>query len=150
LERGEIAIVVVQFVALAAVVLILSSFTPGQSAQSNPVIGQVYWGGSAHGIALRAGQVTKVIQNESSITAYFSTAFSTKVSALSGSRLCESPNSTSGESTTYTTIAFSPTSNSITLAPTGQQAGWVCTYTIKVTDALSQTTTWLGSVELSG
>jgi hypothetical protein len=149
MERGEIAIVAVQFVALVAVVLILSSFTPGQSAQSNPVVGPVYWGSSAHGIALRSGQLTKVTQNESAITAYFTTAFSTKISAVSGSRLCVGPNSTAGESTIYTTIAFSPATSSLTLAPTGQKLGWVCTYTIKVTDALSQTTTWLGSVELN-
>ena len=87
------------------------------------------------------------------MTAYFTVAFSTQVSAVSGSRLCVGPNSSLGESTTYTIIPFtyekSKGSGTIPLSPTGQQAGWVCTYTIKVTDSLSQTTTWLGSVELS-
>jgi len=149
LERGEIAIVVVQFVALVAVVLLLSSFTSGQSAQSTPVVGSVYWGPASSGISLHGGQLAKVTKNESVITAYFTVAFSTKVSAVSGSRLCSGPSSTAGESTTYTTIPFSPASGSLVLSPTVQQVGWVCTYTVKVTDSLSQTTTWLGSVELT-
>ena len=81
LERGEVAIVVVQFVALVAVVLLLSSFTPGQSAQSTPVISSVFWGPTSQGVALHQGQLAKVSQNESVITAYFTVAFSTKVSA---------------------------------------------------------------------
>ncbi len=148
MERGEIAIVIVQFALLAAVVLLLSSFTPGQSAQSNPVISSVYWGTPAQGIALHSGQVTKASLNASVVTADFSVAFSTQVSAVSGSRLCVGPNSTAGESTIYTTIPFITAPGSLVLSPTVQQPGWVCTYTIKVTDGLSQTTTWLGSVEL--
>jgi len=153
LERGEIAIVAAQFTALIAVVLLLSSFTPGQSSQSNPVISSVYWGAPGQGVALQSGHLAKVSMNESAITADFTVAFSTQPSAVSGSRLCIGPNSTSGESTTYTYIPFNYGSSkgaySITLSPTGQQAGWVCTYTIKVTDTLSQTATWLGSVELT-
>jgi hypothetical protein len=153
LERGEIAIVATQFIALVVVVILLSSFTPGQSSQSNPVIGSVYWGPSSQGTALPNGQLTKVSQNASVVTAYFTVAFSTQVSAVSGSRLCLGPNSTSGESTIYTNIPFSydasKRSDSIALSPTVQQPGWVCTYTIKVTDGLSQTTRWLGSVELN-
>jgi len=152
LERGEVGIVVGQFVALVAVVLLLSSFSPGQSAQSTPVFSSVYWGSSGQGVALQPGKLTVVTQNESVVTAYFTVAFSTQVSAVSGSRLCIGPNSSVGESTTYTVIPFtyekSKGSGTIPLSPTGQQAGWVCTYTIKVTDSLSQTTTWLGSVEL--
>jgi hypothetical protein len=152
LERGEVAIVSFQFAALAAVVLLLSSYTPGQSAQSTPVIGSVYWGAPGQGVALHSGQLAKVTSNESSITAYFSVAFSTQPSAVSGSRLCIGPNSTAGESTTYTYIPFnydsSKSAYSITLSPAGQRAGWVCTYTVKITDGLSQTATWLGSVEL--
>ncbi len=106
LERGEAAIVVVQFVALVSVVLLLSSFSPGQSAQSTPVVGSVYWGTSSQGVPLAAGKLTTVTQNESVVTAYFTVAFSTKVSAVSGSRLCIGPNSTAGESTTYTIINF--------------------------------------------
>lgn len=142
-----------QFVALIAVVLLLSGFTPGQSAQSNPVISSVYWGPAGEGITLPNGQLTTVKQNESVITAYFAVAYSTQVSAVSGSRLCVAANSTSGDSTIYTSIPFSydPTrhSDSIVLSPTVQQPGWVCTYTIKVTDGLSQSATWLGSVELT-
>jgi hypothetical protein len=153
MERGEISIVAFQFVALVAVVLLLSSFTPGQSAQSNPVISAVYWGNSSLGTSLPGGHLTRVSQNESAVTAYFTVAFSTHLSAVSGSRLCVGPISTSGESTSYTTIPFNYDSSkgaySVVLSPTGQQSGWVCTYTIKVTDTLSQTATWLGSVELS-
>jgi hypothetical protein len=153
MERGEISIVAVQFVALVAVVLILSSYTPGQSAQSNPVISSVFWGPSNMSIGLHNGQRAVVNQNESVIIAYFTVAFSTQPSAVSGSRLCFAPNSTAGESTTYTFIAFNYDSSknaySMTLSPTAQKLGWVCTYTIKVTDALSQTTTWLGSVEFN-
>jgi hypothetical protein len=153
LERGEVGIVVVQFVALIAVVLLLSSFSPGQSATSQPVFDAVYWGTSPQGVALHGGGLTRVTQNESVLTAYFTVAFSTTVSAVSASRLCTGPNSTVGESTTYTVINFtydsSKGSGIIPLTPAGQQAGWTCTYTIKVTDSLSQTTTWLGSVELT-
>jgi hypothetical protein len=153
LERGEVGIVAAQLAALISVVLLLSSFSPGQSAQSTPVIGSVYWGTSIQGVALQTGHLTKVNQNESVVTAYFTVAFSTQVSAVSGSRLCYGPNSTVGESTIYTIIPFtydpSKGSGTIPLSPAGQQAGWVCAYTIKVTDDLSQTATWLGSVELN-
>ncbi len=153
LERGEVGIVVVQFAALVSVVLLLSSFSPGQSAQSTPVVDSVYWGTSSQGVALSAGKITTVTQNESVVTAYFTVAFSTQVTAVSGSRLCEGPNSSVGQSLTYTIIPFtydkSKGSGAIPLSPTGQSAGWVCTYTVKVTDSLSQTTTWLGSVELA-
>lgn len=149
MERGEIAIVVVQFVALIGVVILLTTFTPGQSAQSTPVITSVYWGSSGQGTSLHNGLLTKVNQNESMVTAYFQVAYSTKVSAVSGSRLCIGPNSMSGEETTYTTIQFSPSSGSLVLSPAVQQPGWVCTYTVKVTDGLSQTTTWLGSVQFN-
>lgn len=153
MERGEVAIVAIQFVALVTVVLILSSFSPGQSATSTPAINSVYWGTSSQGVALKEGALTMVAQNESVVTAYFTVAFSTAVSAVSGSRLCFGPNSSLGESTTYTVIPFTYVkakgSGTIPLSPTGQQADWVCTYTIKVTDSLSQTVTWLGSVELT-
>lgn len=153
LERGEIAIVAFQFVALVAVVLLITSFTPGQSSQSNPFISSVYWGPPGQGIGLSNGHLTKVSQNESAITAYFTVASSTKVSAVSGARLCVGPGSSSGESTTYTTIPFgydySRNADSVVLSPAVQQPGWVCTYTIKVTDGLLQTATWVGSVELN-
>src|SRR5690242_11611174 len=103
-EKGELALVSGQFVALVAVVLVLSTFTPGQSVQSNPVMNSVYWGTSGQGEALRYGQLTLVGHNESVITAYFTVAFSTKVSDVYGSRLCLGPNSTVGQSTTYIDI----------------------------------------------
>lgn len=153
LERGETAIVALQFTALVGVVLFLSSVSPGQSAQSTPLISKVYYGNSSQGVLLHEGKLVKVTQNETTLTAYFNVAFSTQVSAVSGSRLCLGPNSTQGDSTTYTYIQFTYSSSkgqgTIPLTPAGQAAGWVCTYTIKVTDSLSQTATWLGSVELS-
>jgi hypothetical protein len=153
LERGEVGIVVVQFVALVAVVLLLSSFSPGQSATSVPTFSSVYWGTSSQGVALAVNKLTVVSQNESVVTAYFTVAFSTQVSAVSGSSICFAPGSNTGISTTFTRIQFTYISakgtGTIPLSPIGQQAGWVCTYTIKVTDSLSQTTSWLGSVELT-
>ncbi|MDG6967189.1 MAG: hypothetical protein JRN23_02045 [Nitrososphaerota archaeon] len=153
LEAGEGGLVVVQFAALVIVVLFLSSVSPDQSAQSTPVITKVYWGTSSQGVPLHEGGLVKVTQNETTVTAYFNVAFSTQVSGVSGSRLCVGPNSTQGESTTYTYIQFTYISSkgtgTIPLSPAGQQVGWVCTYTIKVTDSLSQTATWLGSVELA-
>lgn len=151
LERGEAGIVAIQFAALIIVVVVLSSYSPGQSAQSTPVFGSVYWGTSSQGVALHEGALNVVKENESVVTAYFTVAFSTQISAVSGSRLCTS-NSTTGVSTIYSTIQFtfdsSKGSGTIPLTPAGQPDGWVCTYTIKVTDSLSQTVTWLGSVEL--
>lgn len=153
LERGEVAIVAVQFVALAAVVLLISSFTPGQTAQSSPVFRSAYWGNSTQGIPLKSGQLTKVTQNASVVTVHFQVAFSTRVSDVSGARLCVAPNSTAGISTTYNNIPYafdsSKGSGTVSLLPAGQQVGWVCTYTVKVTDNLSQTVTWMGSVELT-
>jgi hypothetical protein len=153
LEPGEVGIVAVQFVALVVVVLLLSSFSPGQSAQSSPAITTVYWGTPSQGTALPSDRVTKVAQNETVVTADFTVAFSTSISAVAGSRLCLAPDSSEGVSTTYTTIPFtfdsSKGSGSLPLSPAGQQAGWVCTYTIRITDTDSQTATWLGSVELS-
>lgn len=152
LERGEVAIVAVQFVALVGVVLLISTFSPGESAQSTPVVNSVYWGTSSQGVALRANQLNRVRQNESVLTLYFEVAFSTTVSAVSGSRLCTETNSSSGVSTTYTTIPYvfdsSKGTGTVSISPVGQRPGWVCTYTVKVTDNLSQTVTWLGSVEL--
>ena len=152
LERGEVAILAVQFVALILVVLLISNFTSGQTAQSSPTINSAYWGVSDGGTALKSGQVTKIGQNESVLTVYFAVAFSTRVSAISGSRICAEPNATSGVSTTYTSVPYefdeSKGSGSVSLSPVGQQAGWVCTYTVKVTDDLAQTVTWVGSVEL--
>jgi hypothetical protein len=152
LERGEIAIVTIQFVALAGLVFALSIYTPGQNAQSNPVVTSVYWGQPSQGIGLANGQVTKVSLNESTITAYFSVAYSTKVSSVSASRLCVDPNSAAGVSTVYTNLPFgydnSRRADYVLVSPTVQTVGWDCTYTIKVTDGLSQTTTWLGTVVL--
>ncbi len=152
MERGEIAIVSVQFIALVGLVFALSVYTPGQSAQSTPVFSSVYWGQSSQGIGLQSGQVTKVTLNASVITAYFNVAYSTQVSSVSASRLCVNSNSTAGASTIYTNLPFgydaSTRSDYVVVSPVNQPAGWDCTYTIKVTDGLSQTTTWLGSVML--
>jgi hypothetical protein len=145
-------IVAAQFAALIAVVLLLSGYTPGQSAQSGPVIASVHWGTPGSGVSLQANHLSKVSLNETVITADFTIATSTQPSAVSASRLCTGQGSSTGESTTYDTIPFNYTSSSgafsMVISPTAQQVGWVCTYTIKVTDSLSQTTTWLGSVEL--
>lgn len=153
MERGEAAIVAAQLVALIVVVLVLSGFTPGQSAQSTPVVQSVYWGTQGHGDALRKNAVTRVSENESVVTAYFSVAFSTQVSSVSGSRLCTTPGSTQAEATDFSPLPFTFDSNkgtgSIPLSPATQQAGAVCTYTIKVTDSLSQTVTWIGSVQFN-
>ena len=142
----------VQFVALIGLVLLLSVYTSGESAQSNPVITSVYWGPSSQGIGLPNGHVTKVTQNQTMITAYFSVAYSTQVSAVSASRLCIDPGSGAGESTTYTTLSWgydtSKQADYVVVSPTIQTPGWDCTYTVKVTDGLSQTATWLGTVVL--
>ena len=146
------AIVTVQFVALMALVVLLSIYTPGESAQSTPVFASVYWGQASQGIGLQNGQVTKVSLNESVITAYFNVAYSTQVSAVSASRLCVDSSSSAGVSTVYTNLPFgyesSRHANYVLVSPTVQQSGWDCTYTIKVTDGLSQTSTWLGTVVL--
>ncbi|MDA4118425.1 MAG: hypothetical protein OK455_08800, partial [Thaumarchaeota archaeon] len=152
LEKGEIAIVSVQFVALVGLVFLLSIYAPGESAQSSPSITSVYWGQSSLGVGLHYGQLTKVSLNESTITAYFNVAYSTQVSAVAASRLCVNSNSSAGVSTTYTTLSWGHDSSKgadyVFVSPTVQLPGWDCTYTIKVTDGLSQTTTWLGTVQL--
>jgi hypothetical protein len=151
LEKAEAAIITGQFVALIAIVLLLANYTPGQSSLSYPVVSSVYWGSPGNGVSLQKGQTMKVMQNESEVTAYFTVAFSTSVSAVSASRLCVDPANGAGVSTTYNTIQFgydsAKSQHTVTVSPTVQQPGWECTYTITITDGLSQTATWLGTVE---
>jgi len=153
LEKAEGAIITGQFAALVGIVLLLANYTPGQSSLSYPVISSVYWGSPGHGDPLTKGQVVKVTDNQSMITAGFTVAFSTKVSAVSASRLCVDPASGTGVSTTYNVIQFGYDSSkgvhTVTVSPAVQQPGWDCSYTITVTDGLSQTATWLGTVEFN-
>lgn len=151
MEKAEAAIIAGQFVALIVIVLLLASYTPGQSSLSYPVVNSVYWGSAGNGVSLQKDQTVKVTQNESEITAYFSVAYSTTVSAVSASRLCVDPATGAGVSTVYDTIQFGYDSakglHTVTVSPTVQQPGWQCSYTLTVTDGLSQTVTWLGTVE---
>jgi hypothetical protein len=152
MEKGEAAVLAVQFGALAVVVLLLTVAGPGQNVQSTPSFIQVYWGDPSSGAVLTSGQTNVVTQNSSSISALFNLAYSTKVSALSASRLCIDPTTKAGVSNTYTNlqIQFDVSRNAyaVTVSPTGQHGGWQCSYTITLTDSISQTAVWVGTVQI--
>jgi hypothetical protein len=157
LERGEIAVLAVQFGVLIFVVLLLSQFASGTNSQSTPEINTVYWGSIPPAGTVTLGQSTNnEATNASSIAVFYTLAYSTHVVSVAASRLCLAPNST-GEDLVYTHLPINYDSakkvyyftfGSTGGQTTGQQLGWSCEYTISVTDSLQQTTTWVGTVNL--
>jgi hypothetical protein len=157
LEKGEIGVLTVQFAALIFVVLLLSVFAQGSNNQSTPEITSVYWGPlptTGHTTPTLGTGTNNEVTNATSITVFYSLAFSTHVTSVSASRLCQSTNS-SGLDQVYTDLPInydtSKAAYYFTFGSTGgqtttQRAGWSCQYTITVTDSLEQTTTWLGTV----
>lgn len=151
LEKGEVAIVGGQFLALAVLVLILGNYA-GTSGPTTHV-GTVYWGAPSGGVTLAKNAVNSEKSNASLIYVYYTLASNTAVSSISASRLCLNPaaNNT-GESLIYTQIPINYDSqrhqNYISFGPTGQAAGIGCDYTVVITDTVQQVTTWTGTVKV--
>ena len=149
LERGEIAIVVVQFVALVAVVLLLSSFTPGQSAQSSPVV----WFGVSGSRELRnlAARRSTCEGDRERERHHRGLHGGVLDEGLRGVRL---PPSASARTRPQGSRPRTPRSRSAPRQVAGalpdrrnRSDGYAPTPS-RCTDSLSQTTTWLASVEL--
>ncbi|MDA4114835.1 MAG: hypothetical protein OK474_12395 [Thaumarchaeota archaeon] len=155
LEKGEIAIVAGQFIALALVILILGNYFGTNTNQTlTPETGKVYWGAPSAGVTLEIHRLTQVNTNASSISMYFSLAQGTTIGSASASRLCVNPSTNNtGEVQGYTRILINydgqKKQNYLQFGPTGQALGIGCTYTISVTDSLQQTVTWVGTVRLN-
>jgi hypothetical protein len=156
LEKGEVMILAVQFAALILVVLFLSGFATTPNAESTPKFGTVYWGNQpGGGVSLGVGSTTVVTTNATTISVFYNLAYSTNIGSFSAERLCVNPaaNDTGG-SMIYTKINIGFDKNLKTpqnyfyFDTTGQRVGYVCTYTIGLTDSLQQTVTWVGMVEL--
>jgi len=157
MEKGEIGVLSIQFGALIIVVFLLTVLAHGTNTQSTPEITTVYWGPlPAQGATTPTlGQGTNTeATNATSMTVFYSLAYTTHVTSVSASRLCLASNST-GEDLVYTNLPINYDSAKgqyyFTFGSTGGQtttqlAGWSCTYTVTVTDSLEQTTVWVGTV----
>lgn len=152
MEKGEITVLAIQFGVLIVVVLLLSNLA-GPDTQSTPQITTVYWGSPppASGTVIIKPGINDELTNASTITVYFSLAYSTHPVSISASRLCLVTNGTAGEQV-YTRLPISYDSAKksyyFTFGPTGQPFGWSCEYTLTLTDSLQQTTTWVGTVNV--
>jgi len=153
LEKGEVLILTIQFGALILAVLLLSGFYSSQNASSTPAIQRVYWGSPPPaGVSIGRGTNTEAT-NASLMTVYYTLAAGTHIVSFSASRLCTNPKPNStlvGSEDVYTHIPqyYDPGNkeNYFTFGPTGQLAESSCLYTISITDSLTQTSTWVGTV----
>jgi hypothetical protein len=155
LEKGEVAILSIQFGALILAVLFLSGFASSSSgALSTPQITSVYWGAPPPGNGTSIGHGTNdEATNATSMSFFYNLAESTHLVSVSASRFCINPqaNATAGGAEdTFTHIPWYYSSDKksyyFTFSPTGQPTGWTCEYSIAITDSLAQTTTWVGTV----
>lgn len=155
MEKGEVAIVGGQFLALAVLVLLLGNYAGiGTNGSQTTKIGTVYWGAPSGGVALASGTLNTEKTNASTISLYFTLATNSAISPpIAASRLCINPSANStGEYLIYTNIPINYDSqkhqNFISFGPTGQPLGIGCSYTVSITDSLQQVTTWTGTVKL--
>jgi hypothetical protein len=156
-EKGEVAIVGGQFLALALVVLILGNYlgTGAINGVSIPEVKNVYWGPPSGSPTLDKGGVTTVKANSSTISVFYSLASGTQISSIAASRLCLNPSAQSkGTDQVYTNMTIEYDSkvrlNYVQLGPapisTEQPVGIRCYYSITITDSLQQVATWTGTV----
>ncbi len=156
MERGEVAIVSAQFLALAVLILLLGNYgnVTGKGI-TNAEVNSVFWGTPSQGVALKSGVLNLETTNASTISLYFSLPPGTDVSLpVTASRLCLDPTANNtGKVRVYTNITISYDStvkkNYIVIGPTGQPTGIGCLYTITLTDTLQQTATWTATVKLT-
>lgn len=153
MEKGEIAVLTIQFGALALVVLFLGNFVPTGAVQSATAINGVYWGSPDSGVKIGNAATLTTTVNQTNIYASFGIEPSAGLASISAGRFCTDPTHTQGESRTYTTeeITFSRAQGTsyLTFSPTGQKAGWSCLYSVQITDSIGQVAKWQGTVVLS-
>lgn len=154
MEKGEVAILSIQFGALILVVLLLSNFGSGvTNASSTPSIPKVYWGIPPPGNGTSIGQSTNhETVNASTMSFYYTLAPTTSLVTASASVFCVNPqNATaSGDIIDYTNLTRHYDTSAkdfyFTFGPVGQPNGWSCVYSLSVTDSLGQVSTWVGTV----
>ncbi len=154
MEKGEVAILTIQFGALIVAVLLLSNFAYGSNATSTPSVAAVYWGVPPPGTGVTIGTGTHTeTTNASQISAFYSLAEGTQLITISASRLCTNPQQNAtvvGGKLEYTNMTRYYDSSKgayyYALYPVTQPTGWSCVYYITVTDSLGQTATWIGTV----
>lgn len=151
MEKGEKAVLALQFALLLVVVAVIGNLLPGQLPQA-PSFKGVYWGQPADGNEIPQGGVLQIQANATSIFAYFQLPSSTAVSSASASRICANPLTKEGESRSYDIVLFGydqPSSASyFVISPVGQPNDWSCTYSVLIKDTLGGITNWTGTVLL--
>ena len=155
MERGEVAIVSIQFVALALLVLLLGNYgnVTGKGV-SYAQVDNVYWGTPSQTTALKAGGLNVESVNASTVSLYFSIPQGSSIaSPITASRICIDPaaNNT-GQVRDYTNITINWDSkakqNYIAIGPAGQPEGIGCSYTISFSDSLNQPVSWTAVVKV--
>lgn len=155
MEKGEVAVLAIQFSALIIAVLVLSNFAYGSNSSSNPAISAVWWGSPppGHGVSLGKGTNDETV-NASTISVFYTLPYGTRIIApVTAYRLCQNPNANNtGVADTYSQIVlnYSATKKTLffTFGPVEQSLGWTCQYSISFTDSLQNVATWTGTVIL--
>jgi hypothetical protein len=151
-EKGEVGVISVQFIALIISLLVLSNFTHVTDRYSTPNLQNVYWGQPSGHVQLTKGGSNTETVNASDMYVYFTLAQGTTASSLSASRLCNNaPPSGEGEQDTYDQIVINyttPTSGYFFFGSTEQSLGETCTYSMQLTDSLQQVTNFVATVTL--
>ncbi len=151
MEKGEKAVLVLQFALLLVVVLVIGNLVPGQLPPT-PSFKGVYWGQPANGNQIPQGAVLESKTNATSIFAYFQLPSSTGVSSATAGRTCTNPATKEGESRSYSIVQFgynqSSSASYFVIAPVGQRNGWSCTYNVQIKDTIGGVTNWTGTVLL--
>lgn len=151
MEKGEKAVLVLQFALLLVVVLVIGNLLPNQLPQT-PSFRGVYWGQAVNGDAIQQGGLLEVKTNATSIYAYFQLPPSTTVSSATAGRICTDPATKAGESRSYNIVVFgynqSSSASYFVITPVGQPGGWSCTYSVQIKDSVGGVTNWSGTVVL--
>ncbi len=152
MEKGEVAILALQFCALLVVVLVVGNILPGGSVEAPPTVSSVYWGSPGSSAAIPTAGTLKVTTNQSSIYVYFHLGGGATVASTLASRFCTDPSGKTGQSTTYVTIPFlydaAKGENYLVITPATQRSGFSCVYAVQITDTLQQTVKWTGTVKM--
>ena len=150
MEKGEIAILTIQFGALLIVVLAVGNILPVGSVQTTPTVSGVYWGDPANNTPIPSGGTLKTKTNQSIIYFYFQLNGGGEIASTSASRFCINQTVREGESTTYVKIQFGydtgRKANYLLITPTTQRLGLSCVYNVQITDRLLQTVKWTATI----
>lgn len=151
MEKGEKAVLALQFGLLFVVVAVIGNLLPSLPSQT-PSFKGVYWGDPGSGDQIAQGGTLQAKMNATSIFAYFQLPSSTAISSATAGRFCTDAATKQGESRSYGTVLFGYDQNRsasyFVISPAGQPNGWSCTYNIQITDTLGGVTKWTGTVVL--